>query len=335
MKLGALATHCEARLLGDGEVDVTHVAAVADALPGAVAFIGHAHDRQAARHTLASAVIADVDFAAEHAHELPCAVLVAGSPSRALRLAIAALHQRPPLAGRHESAVVDVDAIVADDVVISSGCVVEGDVVVGGGCVLHPGVILRRGVRLGERIRIGPGSVLGDDGFVFDDDGIPIAGVAGVVVGDDCWIGANVCIDRGLLRDTRLGTRCRVDNLVQIAHDVVLGDDVVVVAQTGIAGHVSIGDGCTFAGQSGVNPHVRVAPRVRVGGQAGVTHDVVDAGAVVAGTPAFAHHAWLKAIARLKRLDGVEQRLRALEGRAPPTHATSTTSTTSTTRSPR
>jgi UDP-3-O-[3-hydroxymyristoyl] glucosamine N-acyltransferase len=313
MKLGALATCCDARLLGDGDVDVTHVAAVAEASVGAVAFIGHAHDRVAARVTQASAVIADVDFAAEHAHELPCAVLVADAPSRALRLAITALHPRPAPAGRHPSAIVADDADIADDVAIAAGCVVEGGVVVGTGCALGPGVILRRGVRLGARVRVGPGSVLGDDGFVFDDDGVPIPGVAGVVVGDDCWIGAKVCVDRGLLRDTRLGARCRVDNLVQIAHDVVLGDDVVVVAQTGIAGHVTIGDGCTLAGQSGVNPHVRIAPRVRVGGQAGVTHDIVDDGAVVAGTPAFAHHAWLKAMARFKGLDALERRLRALE----------------------
>jgi len=325
MKLGALATLCDARLLGDGDVDVTHVAAVADASAGAVAFIGHAHDRQAAHTTGASAVIADVDFAAEHAHELPCAVLVADAPSRALRLAIAALHPRPAPTGRHESAVVASDAVVAADVVIAAGCVLEGGVVVGSGCVLDPGVILRRGVRLGARVRIGPGSVLGDDGFVFDDDGAPIPGVAGVVVGDDCWIGANVCIDRGLLRDTRLGARCRIDNLVQIGHDVVLGDDVVVVAQTGIAGHVTVGDGCTLAGQSGVNPHVRIAAGVRVGGQAGVTHDVVDAGAVLSGTPAFAHHAWLKAMARLKRLDDVERRLRALERDHTSPHSTRST----------
>lgn len=323
MKLGALATLCDARLLGDGDVDVTHIAAVAEASAGAVGFIGHAHDRVAARTTEAAAVIADVDFAAEHAHELPCAVLVAEDPARALRLAMAALHPRQAPRGRHESAIVAADAVIADDVAIGPGCVIESGVVVGAGCVLDPRVVLRRGVRVGARVRIGPGSVLGDDGFVFDDGGVPMPGVAGVVVGDDCWIGANVCIDRGLLRDTRLGARCRVDNLVQVGHDVVLGDDVVVVAQTGIAGHATLGDGCTLAGQSGVNPHVRIAPRVRVGGQAGVTHDVNDDGAVLAGTPAFAHHAWLKAMARLKRLDEIERRLRALE-RQPPSPSRST-----------
>lgn len=318
MKLSDLAAAIDARLLGDADVEVVGVASVGEAAATDVAFIGHAHDRAAARVTAAAAVIADLDFAAEHAHELPCAVLVAESPSRALRLALAALRPLPAIpAGRHQSAVIAAGAVVAGDASVGPGVVIESGVVVGAGCVVGPRVVLRRGTRLGARVRIGPGTVLGDDGFVFDDDGVPIPGVAGVVIGDDCWIGANVCIDRGLLRDTRLGARCRVDNLAQIAHDVVLGDDVVVVAQTGIAGHATIGDGCTFGGQSGVNPHVRLAPRVRVGGQAGVTHDVTTDGAVVAGTPAFAHHAWLKAMARLKRRDLVERRLRALEQATP------------------
>lgn len=317
MRLAELAARCGARLIGDGGVVVSRVGAITEADTGTVAFIGHAHDRQAARTTQAAAVIADDDFGAEHAHELACAVLVAPEPARALRVAIEALHPLPAqrgLASRHPSAIVADTAQVADDVVIGAGCVVEDGVVIGAGSVLHPGVVVRRGVRLGARVRVGPGSVLGDDGFVFDEGGVLVRGAASVVVGDDCFIGATVCIDRGLLRDTRLGARCRIDNLVQIGHDVVLGDDVVVVAQAGLAGHATVGTGASIGGQAGLNPHVRVAPRVRVGGQAGVTNDVDDDGAIVAGTPAFLHHEWLKAMARVRRLDELERRLRALEG---------------------
>jgi UDP-3-O-[3-hydroxymyristoyl] glucosamine N-acyltransferase len=325
MRLAELAARCGARLIGDGDVVVARVGAIDEADRGTVAFIGHAHDRQAARSTQAAAVIADDDFGAEHAHELPCAVLVASAPARALRLAIEALH---PISAprshtlRHPSAVIADTAQVADDVVVGAGCVVEEDVVIGAGSVLHPSVVVRRGVRLGARVRVGPGSVLGDDGFVFDEGGVHVAGAAGVVVGDDCFIGATVCIDRGLLRDTRLGARCRVDNLVQIGHDVVLGDDVVIVAQAGLAGHATVGIGASIGGQAGLNPHVRLAPRVRVGGQAGVTNDVVNEGAIVAGTPAFLHHEWLKAMARLRRQDELERRLRALEGMRDSTTAT-------------
>jgi UDP-3-O-[3-hydroxymyristoyl] glucosamine N-acyltransferase len=179
--------------------------------------------------------------------------------------------------------------------------VVEDDVVVGAGTTLGPHVVLRRGVHIGARVRIGSGCVIGDEGFVFASDGTPVPHVASVIVDDDVWLGANVCIDRGLLRDTRVGARSRIDNLVQVAHDVVIGSDVVIAALVGIAGHATIGAGASLAGQAGIGPHVRLAPRVRVGGQAGVTTDVVDEGAAVSGTPAFPHRDWLKATARSRR----------------------------------
>jgi len=343
VRLGDLATLLGARLLGDadvdGAIDIVGLKNVAEAGVGHVGFVAHAHERQAAFSTGASALLVDLDFAAEHAHELPCPVLVADVPSVALRLAIEALHPIPvtPSAGRHPSAVVAASAVVGSDVVLGAGVVIEDGVVVGDGCVLGPHVVLRHGVRLGQGVRIGPGTVVGDDGFVFDDDGVPIRPVASVVIDDGVWLGANVAVDRGLLRDTRIGRDCRIDNLVQVGHDVVIGANVVVVAQVGIAGYVTIGDGVTIAGQAGVNPHVRIAAGVRVGGQAGVTNDVDVTGAVVAGTPAFLHHEWLKAMARLKHLDATERRLRAAErtlARLAPSPASPASSTTSTTRDP-
>jgi UDP-3-O-[3-hydroxymyristoyl] glucosamine N-acyltransferase len=182
------------------------------------------------------------------ARSLPCPVLVADVPSVALRLAIEALHPIPTEPrGRHPSAVVAVSALIGSDVVLGAGVVIEDDVVVGDGCVVGPNVVLRHGVCLGLRVRVGPGTVIGDDGFVFDDDGVPLRPVASVVIGDDVWLGANVSVDRGLLRDTRIGARGRIDNLVQVGHDVVIGANVVIVAQVGIAGWVTIGDGVTIA----------------------------------------------------------------------------------------
>lgn len=317
MRLAELARVIDARLIGDGDRDVMGVARVDEAGPAQIAFVGHAHERVAARTTRAAALIVDVDTAADCAHALPCAVLAAEEPGRALGRALALLHPRPaPAAGVDPSAVVDAGAIVDASAVIGPGVVVEADVVVGPGCVLHAHVVLRRSARLGARVTVGPGSVLGDDGFVTVAVGernevVPHAG--GVVIDDDVDIGALVCIDRGLLSDTRIGPRCRIDNHVQIGHDVVLGKDVIVVAQTGIAGFARVGDGAVLAGQVGVNPHVRIAPRVRVGGQAGVTHDLVDEGAAVAGTPAIPHHEWLKAMVRLRQLDHLVDRVRALE----------------------
>lgn len=318
MRLGDLAALLGVRFLGDadvdGAIDIERVRSVDEADVYDLGFVAHAHDRRVAFRSRAGALLVDEDFAAEHAHELPCPLLVASVPSVALRLAIEALHpitHQPPL--RAPAAVVAVSALIGADVVLGAGVVIEDDVVVGDGCVVGPNVVLRHGVCLGLRVRVGPGTIIGDDGFVFDDDGVPLRPVASVVIGDDVWLGANVAVDRGLLRDTRIGARARIDNLVQVGHDVVIGANVVIVAQVGIAGWVTIGDGVTIAGQAGVNPHVRIASGVRVGGQAGVTNDVDTDGAVVAGTPAFAHHDWLKSMARLKHLDATERRLRRLE----------------------
>ena len=303
MQLGALAAAIGARLLGDADVEVVRVCAIEDAHAGDLAFVDHAHARRAAFRTNASAVVVDETFAANHAHELDCAVLCGDDVSLLLLRAIQALHPRA-VQNRHvhPTAVLAASATVATNATIGAGVVIEDDVVVGAGCVLGPMVVVRRGVRLGERVRVGPGCVLGDDGFVFASDGTPMPHIASVVVENDVWLGANVCVDRGLLRDTRIGARSRIDNLVQIAHDVVVGCDVVVAALVGIAGHATIGDGASIAGQAGIGPHVRLAPRVRVGGQAGVTTDVVDEGAAVSGTPAFPHRDWLKTTARSRRL---------------------------------
>jgi UDP-3-O-[3-hydroxymyristoyl] glucosamine N-acyltransferase len=328
MRLADLAAVIDARLIGDADRVVVGFGAVDDAGPDRIAFVEHAHDRTAARSTRAAAVIATIDFAADHADALPCAVLAVDDPGRALARALAALHPSPaPAAGVHPRAVVSDTASIDASAVIGPGAVVEAGVIVGPHSVIHPNAVLRTGVRLGARVRVGPGSIVGDDGFVtfaHGDANERVAHVGGVVIDDDVDIGAQVCIDRGLLGDTRIGRRCRIDNLVQIAHDVVLGSDVVVVAQAGIAGFARVGDAAVIAGQAGINPHVRIAPRVRVGGQAGVTHDIVTAGAAVAGTPAAPHAKWLKATAQVRRLASLVQRVRRLEirlGLSPPSSA--------------
>lgn len=311
--------------------------AIDEAAAGDLSFAAHAHERRAAFTCAAAAVIVDAAFAADHAHELPCAVFAAAEPARALMAAIALLHPASAApTGVHPSAVVDQAALLGvgvciganavvgkarlgDGVQVGACCFIGDDVVVGPRSVLHPGAVLMHGVTLGARVNIGPGCVVGDEGFVYAADGTQNLGVrhaGAVMLDDDVELGANVCVDRGLLRDTRVGARTKIDNLVQVAHDVVIGADVVIAAQVGIAGFARIGDQVAMAGQAGVNPHARIAARVRVGGQAGVINDVTDPGAAISGTPAVPHLAWLKAVARIKTLDSFEQRLKRLEARA-------------------
>lgn len=335
MKLADLATAIGARLLGDGALEVVRVRAAEEAGDGELGFAAAPRERKAAFTTRASAILVDEDFAADHAHELPCAVLAADPASRALVKAVELLHpaaaHRP---GVDERAVVDPRARLGDACSIAPLAVVGNarlgarvrvgalayladGVVLGDDCVIGPGVVLLEGVVLGARVLVGPGTVIGDEGFVFAPDAVHnvrMRHVASVVIGDDVDIGANACIDRGALRDTRVGRGSKIDNLAQVAHDVVIGEDAVIVAQVGIAGNARIGDAAVLAGQSGVNPHVVIGARARLGGQAGATHDI-GAGAAVSGTPAFPHLQWLKATARFKNLDELEQRVRALEAR--------------------
>lgn len=337
MKLAELAARAGARLIGDGDVEVFSVGSVERARRDQITVAISADERRAISGTAAGAVIVDEAFAADRAHEFDCAFVVSSSPAVVLRDVIDLLHPPEPQRAQpfdadvHPSAVVDCvfgqnttvganavvgRAHVGANVSIGAGCVVGDDVVVGAFTVLHAGVVLQPGVKIGQSCVIGPGCVIGDEGFVFVPDlesNAPVRHLASVVLSDEVHLGAQVCVDRGFLRDTEIGARTRVDNLVQIAHDVVIGKDCVITAQVGIAGYATLGDGVVIAGQAGVGPHVRVADRVRVGGQAGVTHDINDVGAAVSGTPAFEHLAWLQGQARIKSLARLEARVRALE----------------------
>ena len=333
IRLAELAQQIGARLVGDGDLEVSRVRAVDEAGPTDLAFAAAPKELKLAFHTKAGALLVDEGFAADHAHELPCPVLAAASSSRALALAIEVLHPLPPVqAGVHASAVVDAGADVGEYVVIGPlaviGRAVVGagssvgalvylgdDVVIGAQCRIGVGAVLLAGTTLGARVVIGPGTVIGDEGFVFAPDGdanVNVRHVAGVVIDDDVEIGANVCVDRGVLRHTRIGRGSKVDNLVQIAHDVVIDEDVVVIAQVGIAGDARIGAGAVLAGQSGVKERVVIGKRVRVGGKAGVTRDIAD-GMAVSGMPAIPHMTWLRAMAGMQRIGDIDKRLRALE----------------------
>ncbi len=333
MKVAALAHAIGARLLGDGDLDVVAVRHVQEANAGDLAWVGSASERRWAVTTRAGAILVEEDFAAEHAHNMPCAVLCASPASTALVLAVRALH--PPLPRSpdvHPSAVVHTDATLGVGVsigphavvlravlgrgasigalaFIGDGCRLGDDVVVGVGAVLLPGS------RVGARSTIGPGTVVGDDGFVFsprgaDNDALPH--LAHVDIGADVDIGANSCVDRGALRDTRIGDGARIDNLVQLGHDVQVGKHAVVVAQVGVAGDATLGDGVVLGGQAGVQEHTHIGRGARVSGKAGVTKNVADH-AVVSGFPAMPHADWLHAMAHVRRLRTLEQRIGALE----------------------
>lgn len=206
---------------------------------------------------------------------------------------------------------------VGDRATIMAGCFIGHEVVIGADTLIYPHVAILDRCRVGERVIIHSGVVIGADGFGFvpTPQGfhkIPQLGV--VVIEDDVEIGANCTVDRGALGETRIGKGVKIDNLVQVAHNVSIGEHSIIVAQAGIAGSTKLGKGVALGGQAGVVGHIELGDGVQVGAQSGVTHSMPP-GQVVLGSPARPHREFLNLNAHFSRLPEMFQRLKNLEER--------------------
>ncbi len=347
MTLQQLAERIGARLEGDGTLHVANVASLETAGPGDVTFLANERYTADVATTRASAVILGaVQLPA------PCAVLRVDNPYLAFARAAAAL--APPSVlpvGVHSSAVLGEGVVLGPGVgigplavvgpgvrigartAIEAHAVLGADVVVGDDCVIHAHVSIRERCRLGDRVVIQNGAVIGADGFGFahhpDGTHEKIPQTAPVVIEDDVEIGANTTIDRPAVGETRIKAGTKIDNLVQIAHGVVIGRRVLLASQVGISGSTTVGDGVVLAGQVGVAGHITIGDRVTATGQTGITKSV-EAGRFISGLPAIDNRDWRKAAVLVGRLPefrrqllDLERRLAALEGEAPGVAGTS------------
>ena len=329
--LAEIAGVTGATLAGPGELVFRGFAPLADAGPEEMSFVAGPRNAAAARASRAGALIV---ASAEQAAGRPA--LIHPNPTAAFAAALSHLHPEPPPApGRAATAVVSAQARLGDAVSIGPGAVVEAGAVLGDRCVLEANAFVGAGASLGDGVRIGvgavvaaecrvgarcrisPGAVIGAEGFGYVWDGeahrrIPQVGI--VVLEDDVDVGANACIDRAALTETRIGRGTKIDNLVQIGHNVVVGEHSIICGQTGIAGSARIGRGATLAGQVGVGDRMVVGDRATVTAQAGVMRDV-EPGAVVSGMPAEPHGDFLRREAAADRLPELFDRVRALEER--------------------
>jgi UDP-3-O-[3-hydroxymyristoyl] glucosamine N-acyltransferase len=330
--LTELAQRLGCRLEGDGGVEVVRVAGIEDAAPGEVTFLANARYASRLAATRASAVIAD-----ESVNGAPCAILRTREPYLAFAEAVALLTppRRPapgisPLAVVHPSAVLGPDVTIGPFVAIGRGARIGAGTIVdshtsigdaaaiGAGCVIHSHVAIRDDVEIGNRVVIQDGAVIGSDGFGFarrqDGTHRKIPQVGRVVIEDDVEIGANSTVDRPAVGETRIGAGAKIDNLVQVAHGVKIGRNVLLAAQVGIAGSTVLEDDVVMAGQSGATGHVRLGRGAIVGAKSAVTKDV-DAGEHVAGVPAGDVAEWRESVVLLRKLPELRKLVAALESR--------------------
>jgi UDP-3-O-[3-hydroxymyristoyl] glucosamine N-acyltransferase len=213
--------------------------------------------------------------------------------------------------------VVESGVSIGDQTVIEPGCYLGADTQIGASCHLYPRVVIYRGVSVGHRVIIHAGAVIGADGFGFVRDGaayVKFPQNGHVVIEDDVEIGANTCVDRGSLETTIIRRGSKLDNLIQVAHNVEIGEDTVIAAQTGISGSSTIGSNSIIGGQAGIGEHASLDRGTVLGGQAGVLNSKhVKGGEVLWGTPARPLREFLKLqayIGRLPELFGELRRLR-------------------------
>ena len=328
MKLSAIASALHARLENSSsDIEIKGLNGIEEASPGELTFVSNPKYGQAARTTKASAVIVAEDFPA-----IPAATLRVKDPYLSFARALELFHPAQRYAaGVHPTAVVDSSTRIGQGAHIGPYVVIGEDVEIGRNAVLLAHVVIYRGAKVGdnffahahsvvrENCRLG-NNVLLQNGVVIGGDGFGFAKTAGrwhkipqpaaVVIGDDVEIQANSCIDRASVGETRIGRGVKVDNLVQVGHGTHVGEDSLLCAQVGLAGSTVIGNRVILTGQVGVVGHCTVGDNAIVTPQTGVAADIAP-GALVSGSPAVDHRAWLKYSAILPRLPEIVRAMRA------------------------
>jgi len=330
--LSELSGRFALRAQGDGGRAVTGVGTLDGAGPDDLAFLANPAYRAQLQHSRAGIVVLRADDAAA----FPGNCLLADDPYVAFARIASLFDRRPlPAPGIHERAVVHPGTVLGADVYIGPGAVVGADCTLGDRCSIGPNCVLGHGcslgpdvrlvanvslgdgVRLGARVLVHPGAVIGADGF-----GLVLAGdhwekvpqLGSVVVGDDCEVGANSCIDRGAIGDTVLEEDVRIDNLCQVGHNCYIGAHTALAGMVGIAGSTRIGKYCMFAGRSGVHGHIEIADRVTVAAQSMVKKSITEPGTTWAsGIPVRPLREWQRILGHLNQIESSVKRLRALE----------------------
>jgi UDP-3-O-[3-hydroxymyristoyl] glucosamine N-acyltransferase len=325
-----LAAHVGGRVLGDGDVLIRGVAGLREAEAGEISFVEDSRLLESAESSRASCLIVPEGSKLEGRP-----LIEAARPKLAFALIAELLHARRLLEPSvHPTAIIAASAQVEGNVYIGayvrigerahigagtqihSGVAIGDDVYIGPGCVLHPNVVLYDKVTLGERVILHAGVSIGADGFGYVPDAENVRHkfpqVGHVLIEDDVEIGANTCVDRGALGRTRIGRCTKIDNLVQIAHNVDIGERVVIAAQTGISGSTVIEDDAIIGGQVGMGDHARVQSGAIIGSKAGILPGKIVRAGVWWGIPVQPLDEYKRINAHVNRLPQMREEIKKL-----------------------
>ena len=316
---------------GDASIVVTQVATLASAGFGQIAFLANPKYRQQLHTTKASAVIVPPQFSAEtslarivhpNSYAYYARVVSLLNPVALRPLGVhptAVLHSRVPSSvSIGENVVVGLNAKIGENVTLYPGCVIGDGASVGDDSVFYPNVVLYRDCLIGKRAVIQAGAVIGGDGFGFAKEGerwIKIPQIGRVIIGNDVEVGANTSIDRGALDDTVIGDGVKLDNQIQIAHNVIIGNHVAIAGCVGVAGSTKIGHRCTVGGAGMIVGHLELADDVHISAGSMVTKSLRKPGQYTSIFPLETHDSWLRSAAQIKRLAKLAERVAELENK--------------------
>lgn len=329
--LGEIVSRLGGELLGDDETRIGQVAALETALPGNISFYTGGRFRKQLEATQAGAVI----LSQENRDATNKPRIVCSNPSAYFARVTGLLNPLEPVsAGIHPSAVVAADAVIAasasvgpfafvgrgvrigERAVIGAGCAIGDKVKIGDDAHLFPRVVIYHQCLLGARVIIHSGAVIGADGFgLAHEEGrwLKIPQIGRVVIGDDVEIGANTTIDRGALEDTVIEEGVKLDNQIQVAHNVHIGAHSAMAGCVGIAGSARIGRNCTVGGAGMILGHLSIADNVSVSSGTLITKSITKPGAYTSAMPFSTHEQWLKNAAHLRHLDSMAEKIHQLE----------------------
>jgi UDP-3-O-[3-hydroxymyristoyl] glucosamine N-acyltransferase len=327
---GMIARILNGTVEGDPETKLNTVARIEEGKSGALSFLSNPKYEPYLYTTDASAVLVRNDFVPSK--EVRATLIRVDDPYQALARLLAFYEQaKPARKGIHPTAVIDESVTLGPDVFIGACAVISENAVIGDGCSIHPQVFIGENVTIGKNCTLHPGvkvyrdcvigndciihagAVIGADGFGFapvsDANFMKIPQIGNVILEDNVEIGSNTCVDRATMGSTIIRSGVKLDNLIQVGHNVEIGENTVIAAQSGLAGSTRVGRNCMFGGQVGLAGHLSIADGVRIGAQSGVMSTISEENSILLGYPATDSKQFLRSVAYIRRLPDLSSKV--------------------------